>query len=419
MLTKGPKGTNDILPADSWKWQAIEREIRKICAEFCVHEIRTPVFEHTELFQRGVGDTTDVVEKEMYTFLDKGDRSITLRPEGTASAARSFIEHGLFNDPQPTKLFYLISCYRYEKPQAGRYREFRQFGVEYFGSQQPSIDAELMALPMLLYQRLGLTGLHLNINSIGCPTCRKAYNDTLRAFLKPHYDELCDTCKRRYEKNPMRIIDCKSPVCKEIVKDAPKLLDHICGECAEHFQSVQKYLDAMGIAYAIDPYIVRGLDYYTKTVFEIVADNKNSNNTICGGGRYDGLVEELGGNATPACGFALGMERLLLTLEEQGVQLPQPAGAQVFVGHIGDAAALAAQKLVCDLRAAGLTAEKDHLGRSVKAQMKYANKINAQYSLILGDEEIVQKQVRLKNMADGTETACALDAAAISGIINR
>lgn len=419
MLTKGPKGTNDILPADSWKWQAIEREIRNICAEFCVHEIRTPVFEHTELFQRGVGDTTDVVEKEMYTFLDKGDRSITLRPEGTASAARSFIEHGLFNDPQPTKLFYLISCYRYEKPQAGRYREFRQFGVEYFGSQQPSIDAELMALPMLLYQRLGLTGLHLNINSIGCPTCRKAYNDTLRAFLKPHYDELCDTCKRRYEKNPMRIIDCKSPVCKEIVKDAPKLLDHICGECAEHFQSVQKYLDAMGIAYAIDPYIVRGLDYYTKTVFEIVADNKNSNNTICGGGRYDGLVEELGGNATPACGFALGMERLLLTLEEQGVQLLQPAGAQVFVGHIGNAAALAAQKLVCDLRAAGLTAEKDHLGRSVKAQMKYANKINAQYSLILGDEEIAQKQVRLKNMADGTETACALDAAAISGIINR
>ena len=419
MLTKGPKGTNDILPADSWKWQAIEREIRKICAEFCVREIRTPVFEHTELFQRGVGDTTDVVEKEMYTFLDKGERSVTLRPEGTASAARSFIEHGLFNDPQPTKLFYLISCYRYEKPQAGRYREFRQFGVEYFGSQQPSIDAELMALPMLLYQRLGLKNLHLNINSIGCPTCRKAYNDALRAYLKPHYDTLCDTCKRRYEKTPMRIIDCKSPVCKEIVKDAPRLLDHICGACADHFQSVQQYLDAMGIAYEIDPYIVRGLDYYTKTVFEIIADNKNSNNTICGGGRYDGLVQELGGNATPACGFALGMERLLLTLEEQGVELPRSAGVQVFVGNIGDAAALAAQKLVCDLRAAGLTAEKDHLGRSVKAQMKYANKINAQYSLILGDDEIQNGQVRLKNMLDGTETACALSAEDIAGIIYR
>lgn len=419
MLTKGPKGTNDILPADSWKWQAIEREIRKICEEFCVREIRTPVFEHTELFQRGVGDTTDVVEKEMYTFLDKGDRSVTLRPEGTASAARSFIEHGLFNDPQPTKLFYLIPCYRYEKPQAGRYREFRQFGVEYFGSQQPSIDAELMALPMLLYQRLGLQNLHLNINSIGCPTCRKAYNDALRAYLKPHYDELCDTCKRRYEKNPMRIIDCKSPVCKDIVKDAPRLLDHICGECAEHFQSVQRYLDAMGIAYEIDPYIVRGLDYYTKTVFEIIADNKNSNNTICGGGRYDGLVQELGGNPTPACGFALGLERLLLTLEEQGVQLPRPDGVQVFVGNIGDTAALAAQKLVCDLRAAGLTAEKDHLGRSVKAQMKYANKINAQYSLILGDDEIQNNQVKIKDMHDGTETACTLSAADIAGIINR
>ena len=419
MLTKGPKGTNDILPGESWKWQVIEREIRKICEEFCVREIRTPVFEHTELFQRGVGDTTDVVEKEMYTFLDKGERSVTLRPEGTASAARSFIEHGMFNDPQPTKLYYLISCYRYEKPQAGRYREFRQFGVEYFGSQQPSIDAELMALPMLLYQRIGLKNLHLNINSIGCPDCRRAYNDALRAYLKPHYDELCDTCKRRYEKNPMRIIDCKSPVCKEIVKDAPKLLDHICSECAGHFRAVQQYLDAMGIAYEIDPYIVRGLDYYTKTVFEIVAENKNSNNTICGGGRYDGLVQELGGNPTPACGFALGMERLLLTLEEQGVKLPQPLGAQVFVGHIGDAAALAAQQLVMDLRTAGLTAEKDHLARSVKAQMKYANKINAQYSLILGDEEIAKKQVRLKNMADGTETACELSAAAIADIINR
>ncbi len=414
MLTKGPKGTNDILPADSWKWQYIEREIRKICGEFCIHEIRTPVFEHTELFQRGVGDTTDVVEKEMYTFLDKGERSITLRPEGTASAARSFIEHGLFNDPQPTKLFYLISCYRYEKPQAGRYREFRQFGVEYFGSQEPSIDAELMGLPMLLYQRLGLKGLHLNINSIGCPTCRKAYNETLRAFLKPHYDELCETCKRRYEKNPMRIMDCKSPVCKEIVKDAPKLLDHICSECADHFRAVQQYLDAMGIAYEIDPYIVRGLDYYTKTVFEIVAENKNSNNTICGGGRYDGLVEELGGSHVPACGFALGMERLLLTLEEQGVELPQQGDVDIFVGNIGTDAAFAAQKLVSDLRAAGLRAEKDHLGRSVKAQMKYANKLGARYALILGDDEIKNGRVRLKNMDEGTETECALEVEALA-----
>lgn len=417
MITKAPKGTADVLPSQSYKWQYLENEIRKICNEFCIKEIRTPVFEHTELFERGVGETTDVVGKEMYTFNDKGDRSITLRPEGTASAARAYIEHGLFNDPQPVKVFYQIKCYRYEKPQAGRYREFGQFGVEVYGSGEPSADAEIMALPMLLYERLGLKGLRLSINSIGCPNCRKEYNKKLKEYLSKRYDNLCDTCKERFEKNPMRIIDCKSPICSDIVADAPKLIDSICPECADHFQKVKGYLDAMGIAYVIDPDIVRGLDYYTKTVFEIIADNKNSNSVICGGGRYDGLIEELGGNPMPACGFALGMERLLLTMEEQGIEIPEPKGVQIYIGNIGDESGRFSQKLVMELRKAGIIAEKDHLGKSVKAQMKYANKIGAKYSIILGDDEIANNTARLKNMDEGTECECALNALEIAKLI--
>ncbi len=403
MLTKAPKGTMDILPEISYKWQYIEDEIRKICKEFGVSEIRTPVFEHTELFQRGVGDTTDVVEKEMYTFTDKGDRSITLRPEGTAGAVRSFLEHGMFNNPQPTKLFYLISCYRYEKPQAGRYREFHQFGVEIFGTQNPSCDAEMISLPWTLYKRLGLENLTLNINSIGCPKCRKEYNEKLKDYLRPHLDELCDTCKSRFERNPMRILDCKSGICKDIVKNAPLLIDSICDECNDHFEMVKKYLKSMDIPFEIDPYIVRGLDYYTKTVFEITAKNENSNGTICGGGRYDGLCEELGGTSIPACGFALGMERLLLTMQEQGVEVANPPRPDIYIGHIGDENAFFAQKLVLDLREKGISAERDHLSRSVKAQMKYANKLGAKYTLILGDDEISQKSANLKNMDEGTE----------------
>ena len=417
MITKAPKGTADVLPGQSYKWQYLENEIRKICNEFCIKEIRTPVFEHTELFERGVGETTDVVGKEMYTFNDKGDRSITLRPEGTASAARAYIEHGLFNEPQPVKVFYQIKCYRYEKPQAGRYREFGQFGVEVYGSGEPSADAEIMALPMLLYERLGLKGLRLSINSIGCPNCRKEYNKKLKEYLSKRYDELCDTCKERFEKNPMRIIDCKSPICSDIVADAPKLIDSICPECADHFEKVKGYLDAMGIEYVIDPDIVRGLDYYTKTVFEIIADNKNSNSVICGGGRYDGLIEELGGNPMPACGFALGMERLLLTMEEQGIEIPEPKGVQIYIGNIGEESGRFSQKLVMELRKVGIIAEKDHLGKSVKAQMKYANKIGAKYSMILGDDEIANNKARLKNMDDGTECECALNAEEIAKLI--
>ncbi|MBE7050520.1 MAG: histidine--tRNA ligase [Ruminococcaceae bacterium] len=414
MLTKAPKGTMDILPQNSYKWQYIEEEIRKICKEFGVKEIRTPVFEHTELFQRGVGDTTDVVEKEMYTFNDKGDRSITLRPEGTAGAVRSFIEHGMFNDPQPTKMYYLISCYRYEKPQAGRYREFHQFGVEYFGTQSPATDAEMISLPWMLYKRLGLKNLTLNINSIGCPKCRKEYNEKLRDYLKSRYDDLCETCKNRYDRNPMRILDCKSSVCKGIVKDAPLLIDCICDECKDHFEAVKKYLTCMDIPFSIDPLIVRGLDYYTKTVFEITAKNENSNGTICGGGRYDGLVEELGGGYVPACGFALGMERLLLTMEEQGIEIENKQKLQLYVGHIGDENSFYAQKLVSELRELGICVDRDHLGRSVKAQMKYANKLGVKYSLILGDDEIAQKRAKLKNMDEGIETEIELSAKTIA-----
>ncbi len=417
MLTQAPKGTNDILPGRVHIWQYLEDEIRKICKEYNFKEIRTPVFEHTELFERGVGDTTDVVEKEMYTFLDKGGRSITLRPEGTAGVSRSYIENGLFNTPQPSKLFYMIKCYRYEKNQAGRYREFNQFGAEVIGSQSPSIDAELMSLAMLLYERVGLKNLKLNINSIGCPNCRKAYNEKLKEFLMPNYDRLCDTCKTRFNKNPMRIMDCKSNVCKEIVKDAPVLIDCICDECRDHFEQVKSLLDSMGIKYNIDPYIVRGLDYYTKTVFEIIADNKNSNSTICGGGRYDGLVEQLGHKSTPASGFALGMERLILTMEEQGITFPEDDTPEVFVASIGEKGNLFAQSLVFNLRKDGISAENDHLKRSVKAQMKYADKIGAKYTMVIGDGEIESGRISIKNMQNGEVKEIALTKDEIAKVI--
>ena len=417
MLTRAPKGTNDILPEKSHIWQYIEKEILKICKEYNFKEIRTPVFEHTELFERGVGDTTDVVEKEMYTFEDKGGRSITLRPEGTSPVSRSYIENGLFNTPQPSKLFYNITCYRYEKNQAGRYREFHQFGAEVIGSGSASVDAELMSLVMLLYKRLGLKNLKLNINSIGCPKCRKEYNEKLRQYLKPEYDKLCDTCKSRFEKNPMRILDCKSKVCKEIAKGAPILLDCICDECREHFNEVKSALSSMGIEYFIDPYIVRGLDYYTKTVFEIIADNKNSNSTICGGGRYDGLVEQLGYSPTPASGFALGIERLILTMEEQGIKFPDEDKTDIFIGSFGENSKMFAQSLAFRLRDMGVKCEIDHLDRSVKAQMKFANKIGAKNAVIIGDNEINEKKVKIKNMETGNETECCLDAESIKNVL--
>ncbi len=409
MINK-PRGTEDILPDDSPLWRKIEQTAHEVCANFGFKEIRTPVFEDTNLFQRGVGDTTDVVQKEMYTFEDKGGRSITLRPEGTASVARSFIENSLYANPQPTKLYYIISCYRYEKPQSGRLREFHQFGTECLGSPSPSADAEIIALALTFFNRLGIKDLKLNLNSIGCPNCKKAYNEKLKEYFKQYEDELCDTCKTRLEKNPMRIIDCKSEICSRIAKDAPKMIDFLCDECREHFDKTRAYLDATGIKYTIDPDIVRGLDYYTRTVFEITSDALGAQSTVCGGGRYNGLIEEIGGKPTEGIGFALGIERLVMIMKAQGIDLGTASATDIFVGSIGDSADICAQKLVYELRVAGVNAERDILGRSVKAQMKYANKTGARFSMILGEDEVNSAKADLKNMETGETTSVSLTA---------
>ena len=392
------KGTYDILPEDSAKWQYIEKVAAETCRRFGYDEIRIPVFEYTNLFARGVGDTTDVVQKEMYTFEDKGGRSLTLRPEGTSGVVRSVLEHNLLENALPVKLFYMLTCYRNEKPQAGRYREFRQFGVEAFGSSDNSLDAEIIALAVTFLKTAGLSNFNVNINSIGCPVCRKRYNEALKAFLAERLDGLCHTCKTRFDKNPMRILDCKEEKCKSLVEGAPVLLDYICDECREHFEGLKSNLDAMGIEYKIDEGIVRGLDYYTKTVFEIKADGLGSQSTVCGGGRYDGLVAQLGGKPTPGIGFGLGLERLLLSLEAQGVEIPKRNVPDIFVCELGDKARAFVMKLVLDLREAGIAAERDCMGRSLKAQMKFANKIGAKYTVALGDNEIDSGKCMLKNM---------------------
>lgn len=409
MLTKAPKGTKDVVPEQVYKWQYIEKVIREICDSFGYKEIRTPVFEHTELFQRGMGDTTDVVQKEMYTFEDKGGRSITLRPEGTASVVRSYLENSIYAGPQPTKMYYIISCYRYEKPQSGRLREFHQFGVEAFGAEKPSMDAEIISLAMTLLHRLGIKGLELNINSIGCPECRKVYNEKFIEYLKEHISDMCETCNERYLKNPLRILDCKNSKCKEIAKGAPLILDTLCEDCRTHFEMLKRYLENMNIQYNINPYIVRGLDYYTRTVFEIISNDIGAQGTVCGGGRYDGLIEELGGSPTPGIGFGLGLERLLLTMEGQGIEFPKPEPITLFIASIGDKADMKAQTLVWQLRKENISADKDHMGKSLKAQMKYADKIGAKFTMVLGDNEIDNGQAALKNMGTGEIVAVDLD----------
>lgn len=408
MIT-APKGTIDITPKDVYKWQYVENLLRKITAEFNFKEIRTPVFEHTELFQRGVGDTTDVVSKEMYTFIDKADRSITLRPEGTAGVVRSFLQNGMFADAQPTKLYYIIPCYRYEKPQAGRLREFRQFGVEMFGSYEPSADADVISIVKLILNRLGIKDITLNINNIGCPKCRAEYNKKLIECLEAKKDKLCSTCQERLYKNPMRIFDCKSEICQELIKDAPKMFDSVCDDCKDHFDKVLKYLDAMEITYNIDKGIVRGLDYYTKTVFEFVSNSIGAQGTVCGGGRYDNLVEELGGKPCAGIGFAMGIERLLLVMENTGIEIPEESTCDIFVATLGENADFKASKIVSDLRIAGIKAEKDHLARSLKAQMKFADKINAKYTVVLGDNEIENNKVTVKNMKTGKQQETTIE----------
>ena len=372
-------------------------------------EIRTPVFEHTELFARGVGQTTDVVQKEMYTFGTKGGESVTLRPEGTAGAARAVLEHSLEQDGLPIKASYFVSCYRYEKPQAGRLREFHQFGIEEYGTQAPAADAEIICLAQSVLDRLGLSQVHLEINSIGCPECRARYNQALKEYFTQYKDRLCPTCLTRLEKNPMRLLDCKSPEDKEIAKDAPKITDYLCEECEAHFTEVKKYLDAAGVEYTVNPTIVRGLDYYTKTVFEFVTDCIGAQGTVCGGGRYDGLIEELGGKHMPSLGFAMGMERLLMVMDAQKIEIPDNDKTALYIATMGDAAKVKAFELLRQVRECGLIAETDVVGRGLRAQMKYADKIGAKYSVVLGDNEIEENKARVKNMETGEQTELALD----------
>lgn len=409
LITKAIKGTKDVLPNESYKNQYIEATCLGVAENFGYKEMRTPVFEHTELFQRGVGDTTDVVQKEMYTFDDKGGRSITLRPEGTSGAARAFLENGLSNEALPQKICYLTSCYRYEKPQAGRLREFHQFGIECFGATSPLADAEMISLAKQIFDELGVKDLHLELNSIGCPECRAEYHKALKEYFSQYKDKLCDTCNDRLERNPMRILDCKSPVCSEIAKGAPVVLDYLCDECREHFQKVKSYLDAANIEYIVNPQIVRGLDYYTKTVFEFVSDAIGSQGTVCGGGRYDGLLEELGGQHTPSLGFGMGLERLQLVMEAQGCNFPEPSRPDLFIVAMGEKATLKAVEIAKDMRDEGFSVVYDLNGRSLRAQMKYADKLGAKFNVVIGDNEVENKVVSLKDMTTGESSEINLD----------
>ena len=412
MLTQAPRGTRDVLPTDSYRWQFIEAAMRKAAAGAGYREVRTPVFEHTELFLRGIGDTTDVVQKEMYTFKDKGDRSITLKPEGTAGAARSFLESNLYAEPLPCKMYYLAApVFRYENPQAGRLREHHQLGLECFGAQGATADAELILLAYNLLGGLGVKNLSVNINSIGCPNCRPKYHAMLKEYLGGKVECLCEDCKSRFERNPLRVLDCKQKKCQEQVKDAPSMLDVLCEDCAAHFEQLQACLKASGIPYAIDSRIVRGLDYYTKTVFELITTTKDGNLTVCGGGRYANLVEQLGGPSMPAVGFGMGLERVLMLLDGEGIEIPKPDLYDVFVTYMGENR-VAAFSLVQQLRNVGVKADMDHTGRSLKAQFKYANKTGALLSATLGDDEVANGVVKFKNMATKEERTVALAEAA-------
>lgn len=409
MLTKAPRGTRDVLPSEAYKWQYIEERVREICKEYGFYEIRTPIFEHTELVQRGVGETTDIVQKEMYTFEDRGGRSVTLKPEGTAPAVRAFVEHNLSSETLPTKLFYLTPVFRYERPQAGRLREHHQFGVEIFGAADASADVEVISIAMTFLSRLGIKNLSVNINNIGCEKCRKNYNEALKEYFRSNLNNLCSTCNDRFERNPLRILDCKNPECSKIAEGAPIVLDYICDECKNHFEHLKEELEVLNIPYVVDPHIVRGLDYYTKTVFEIISENIGAKSTVCGGGRYDNLIEECGGAHTPAVGFGLGLERLILTLESNGIEIPKVEGPALFIATIGDKAKITASKIALSLREKSISCEKDLMSRSLKGQMKYANKIGAQYTMVLGEDEINQGKARLKNMENGEEKEIELD----------
>ena len=408
MLINGPRGTKDILPDTVAQWTHVEKVIRELCARYGYREIRTPIFEHTELFLRGIGETTDVVEKEMYTFTDRGERSLTLRPENTASVVRSYLQNKLYAADALVKLFYIGSMFRYDRPQAGRYREFHQFGVEALGEENPAVDAEIIVLAVEFLRALGLHELKLHLNSVGCPKCRPVYRERLQEFFRPHLEELCTDCRSRFERNPLRLLDCKNEHCHALAEDAPRITDCLCDECRTHFAEVQSYLTAAGIPFELDANLVRGLDYYTKTAFEVKYTPLGAQSAVAGGGRYDGLVEEVGGPPTPGIGFAVGLERVLLALEKQELLPEEPEAVDVFVVALGEAAQIPAFKLLHELRAAKLSAAMDFAGRSMKAQMKQANKKNARFVAILGEDEVKEASALLKDMKTSEQKKLAL-----------
>lgn len=408
-MIQKPRGTMDILPKESKKWQFIESVARNVCSKHGFGEIRFPTFEETQLFQRGVGDTTDVVQKEMYTFIDRDGTSYSLRPEGTASVARAVIENGLSGDTMPVKLFYIINCFRHERPQAGRYREFYQFGAELFGATTPSADTELICLANDFLKGLGIKNTTLHVNTIGCPNCRPKYKAALVEYFSSRKDELCDTCRNRLLANPLRILDCKSPICSSIAKDAPKTIDHLCEECQTHFDGLKARLDVSGVDYEVDCNIVRGLDYYSRTVFEFISEGIGSQSTVCGGGRYDGLVEQIGGPKLAGIGFAAGINRLILTMENGSNYEEADDGADIYIAPLGEAASVKANEICAFLRKNDVICETDLVGRSLKAQMKYANKINAKNTLIIGDGEIESGKAQIRNMKLGEQSEVDLN----------
>ncbi len=429
-----PRGTQDILPSEVHKWHHVESTFRDVCRRFGYKEIRTPLFEYTNLFKRGVGETTDVVSKEMYTVFNSREytnyiakrelmdappldvmkdfmndkNGMTLKPEGTAPVARSFVENKMYADSQPTKMYYVTACSRHERPQAGRLRQFHQFGVEIFSAYGASADAESIAVADTFMRELGLTNIELNINSVGCPECRPKYHEILKSFLSSKLDKLCETCQERYEKNPLRILDCKNPSCQAELVEAPVMLDHLCDDCEDHFGKLKTYLEAMGVEYVIDPKIVRGLDYYTKTAFEFISGEIGAQSTVCGGGRYNKLVAEIGGPETPGVGFGMGIERLIMTLEANGIEFPAPATPDLFIVAMGEEALAPAVGLTQKLRLKGISADTDHMGRSMKAQMKFADKMNAKHTVVLGSNEIDQGKAQIKNMESGEQTEVSI-----------
>lgn len=408
-----PRGTADILPRESPRWRCVEDKFREICRLYGYEELRTPTFEETELFTRSIGEHTDIVSKEMYTFLDRAERSMTLRPEGTAPVVRAYLQHKLFAKAPVTKLYYITSIFRYERPQAARCREHHQVGVEALGSADPAMDAEVISLAMEFATSLGMRDLELKMNSVGCPGCRPKYRDVLRKAVASNLKVLCESCHTRYHANPLRMLDCKRPRCRELTADAPNIIEYLCEECSKHLDAVLHYLRLLDIRYTLDPRLVRGFDYYTKTAFEIVSAELGAQNAVAGGGRYDGLVAELGGEPTPAVGFGAGIERILDVMNAQGIELPADTHPSVFVATIGDAAREAGIKLLAKLRKADVPAETDYAGKSLKAQMKSADRRQARLTIMIGEDELNRGQVKVRNMQTKEETDVPLDRAVV------